>query len=116
MCRGFAVAGRAPAPGRPARTGGRGSRRRASGAGADGAGEALAELEQRYERLGVGGVGEDRVELGDRPDLDVDALVLLDRGALVDVGDAGGEVEVHDLVGEADRAVVGAERLPVLGL
>ena len=33
--------------------------------------------------------------------LDVDALVLLDLGALVDVGDAGGEEQVDLLVGEA---------------
>ena len=48
--------------------------------------------------------------------LDVDALVLLDLGALVDVGDAGGEEEVDDLVGEARGRVEGAEGVPVGGL
>ena len=61
-------------------------------------------------------LGEDGVEVRERADLDVDALVVLHLGPLVDVGDAGGQEEVHLLVGEARRRVEGAQRLPVLGL
>ena len=42
---------------------------------------AAAQLEQPDQRLGVLRLVEDRVELGERPDLDVDALVLVDLGA-----------------------------------
>src|SRR3954468_15180492 len=51
--------------------------------------QAVLEAVEGDERLGVGGLGQDGVEIGERAQLDVDALVLLDLGAFVDVGDAG---------------------------
>src|SRR3954463_4521166 len=63
--------------------------------------QAALEACQRDEGLGVLVRGEDLVELRERDDLDVDALVLLDLGALVDVGDTGREKEVDLLVREA---------------
>ena len=68
------------------------------------------------DRLRVGALGDQRLEVRQRADLDVDALVLVHLGALVDVGDAGGEEQVHDLVGEAGRRVEEPERLPLGGL
>ena len=59
------------------------------------------------------GLGQDASSSESGRDLDVDPLVLLDLGALVDVGDAGGEEQVDHLVGEAGRGVERAERLPV---
>ena len=68
---------------------------------------------QADDRLRVARLGDQRVELGERADVDVDPLVLRHLRALADVGDAGREEEVDLLVGEAGRGVEPAERLPV---
>src|SRR4051794_31936132 len=85
---------------------------RPAGATGRSAGEAsAAQLEQPDQRLRVLGLVDDRVELGERADLDVDALVLLRLRRRV--GEPGREVDVADLVGEARR---GEERVQVLPL
>src|SRR3954452_18814007 len=73
--------------------------------------EPAAQLEQPDQCLRVLRLVDDRVELGERPGLDVDALVLagLGRG----VRQPGGQVDVADLVAEAGR---GEERVQVLPL
>src|SRR5512132_1401059 len=78
-------------------------------AGATRRSESAAQLEQPDQRLRVAHLVDDRVELGERADLDVDPLVLvrLRRG----VRQPGGAVDVADLVGEARR---GEERVQVL--
>src|SRR4051812_42860493 len=81
-----------------------------------GSGEAFPHASERDDGLRILVGREDRVELRERDDLDVDALVLVDLRALVDVGDAGGEEEVDLLVREAGRGEERAERLPVGGL
>src|SRR5215210_6734977 len=68
------------------------------------------------DRLGVRRLRDQRLEVGQRPRLDVDPLVLVDLGLLVGVGDSRRQEEVDLLVGEAGRGVEGAQRLPVLGL
>ena len=68
------------------------------------------------DRLGVGGARDQRLELVERADLDVDALVLVHLGPLLDVGDAGGQEQMDLLVGEPGRGVEAPERLPVVGL
>src|SRR5689334_7765272 len=78
--------------------------------------QALEQPHQPDERLRVLGLSEDRIEIAERADLDVDALVPVDLGSLADVRDAGGEVEPDLLVGEPGRRVEGPEVLPVLGL
>src|SRR4051794_20108854 len=80
-------------------------------AGATRRSESAAELEQPDQRLRVLDLVDDRVELGQRADLDVDALVLLGLGRRV--RQPGGQVDVADLVGEAGR---GEERVQVLPL
>src|SRR3954465_4339000 len=72
-----------------------------------------AQLEQPDERLGVARLVDERVELGERACLDVDALVLVRLG--LRVGEAGGEVDVALLVGEAGRRVEGRHVLPLGG-
>src|SRR2546421_527065 len=88
---------------------------RLCGATARSAAELRAQLHQRDQRLGVLGLGEDRVEVREWMELDVDPLVLLDLRALAGVADPGGKEE-EDLLGrEAGRGVERAEVLPVLG-
>src|SRR5829696_9144591 len=72
-----------------------------------------AQLEQSDQRLRVAHLVYDRVELGQRPDLDVDALVLV--GLARRVGQAGGEVDMALLVGEAGRGEEGVQVLPLRG-
>src|ERR671916_1762684 len=72
-----------------------------------------AELEQPDQRLRVAHLVDDRVELGERPDLDVDALVLLRLGR--GVAQPCGEVDVALLVREARRRVEGVQVLPLRG-
>ena len=74
---------------------------------------AAAELEQPDQRLRVAHLVDQRVELGERARLDVDALVLVRLG--LGVRQPGGEVDVALLVGEAGRGVEGVQVLPVLG-
>src|SRR3954447_23495410 len=74
-------------------------------------GQPAAQLEQADQRLGVARLVDERVELGQRPRLDVDALVLLRRGLCA--GELGGEVDVTLLVREAGRRVEGREVLPL---
>src|SRR3954454_1965822 len=80
-------------------------------AGATRRSESAPQLEQPDQRLRIGHLVDDRVELGERADLDVDPLVLL--GLRRRVRQPGGEVDVADLVGEARR---GEERVQVLPL
>src|SRR5215207_7696630 len=68
------------------------------------------------DRLGVRRLRDQRLEVAERPHLDVDPLVLLDLGLLAGVRDPRGQEEVDLLVREAGRGVERAERLPVLGL
>src|SRR4051794_10183694 len=62
-----------------------------------------AQLEQADQRLGVARLVDQRVELGQRAGLDVDALVLVRLG--LGVRQARREVDVALLVGEAGRGV-----------
>src|SRR4051812_5918412 len=78
-----------------------------------GTAQVIAQPVQRDQGLGIRGLGEDDVEIGKGTEFDIDAFVLLDLGPLVDVGDAGGEEQVDDLVGEARGRVEGAEGVPV---
>src|SRR3954464_12663594 len=80
-------------------------------AGATRRSESAAQLEQPDQRLRVLYLVDDRVELGERADLDVDALVLV--GLRRRVRQPGREVDMADLVGEARR---GEERVQVLPL
>src|SRR3954447_13122831 len=75
--------------------------------------EPPAQLEQPDQRLGVARLVDERVELGQRPHLDVDALVLVRLG--LRIGEIRGEVDVTLLVREAGRGVEGGEVLPLRG-
>src|SRR6185503_8653140 len=68
------------------------------------------------DRLRVGRLGDQLLELGERAHVDVDALVLVHLRPLVDVREPGREEQVDLLVGEAGRGVEAAERLPLGGL
>src|SRR5215213_7803105 len=74
---------------------------------------AAAQLEQPDQRLRVARLVDERVELGQRARLDVDALVVVDLR--LGVREPRGEVDVALLVREAGRGVEGHEVLPVLG-
>src|SRR5512133_641593 len=82
-------------------------------AGATRRSESAAQLEQPDQRLRVGHLVDDRVELGERPYLDVDPLVLVRLRRRV--RQPGGEVDVADLVGEARRGEERVQVLPVRG-
>src|SRR3954465_4737617 len=70
-----------------------------------------AQLEQPDQRLGVARLVDERVELGQRARLDVDALVLVRLG--LRVREVRGEVDVALLIREARRGVEGGEVLPL---
>src|SRR3954453_4368944 len=73
--------------------------------------EPPAELEQPDQRLGVARLVDERVELGQRARLDVDALVLVRLG--LRVREVRGEVDVALLIREPRRGVEGGEVLPL---
>src|SRR3954451_25399701 len=73
--------------------------------------EPPAQLEQPDQRLGVARLVDERVELGERARLDVDALVLVRLG--LRVREVRGEVDVALLIREARRGVEGGEVLPL---
>src|SRR5215218_10937837 len=75
--------------------------------------EPAAQLEQPDQGLGVARLIDERVELGQRAGLDVDALVLVSLGRRV--REIRGEVDVALLVREAGRGVEGGEVLPLRG-
>src|SRR5215203_5080697 len=83
--------------------------------GRSGREQAVAQLEQRDQRLGVLRLGDDRVDVRRGADLYVDPLVLGGGGPLVDVGDAGRQVQEDLLAGEPGRRVERPELPPVLG-
>src|SRR5829696_9121861 len=74
---------------------------------------AAAQLEQPDQRLRVARLVDERVELGQRARLDVDALVVVDLR--LGVREPRGEVDMALLVREAGRGVEGHQMLPVLG-
>src|SRR3954467_14688745 len=73
--------------------------------------EPPAQLEQPDQGLGVARLVDERVELGQRARLDVDALVLVRLG--LRVREVRGEVDVALLIREARRGVEGGEVLPL---
>src|SRR4051794_33580111 len=72
-----------------------------------------AEPEQADEALGVAALGDQVVELRQRPRDDLDPLVLL--GLRVLVVQIGGEVEMALLLREAGRCVEARQELPLVG-
>src|SRR4051812_8488551 len=84
----------------------------AAPAGAMARSDPPAELEQPDERLGVARLVDERVELGERAGLDVDALVLV--RLRLGVGQPRREVDVALLVGEPGRGVERRQVLPLV--